>query len=101
MEQRLYHHERLGAVECLGCRELIEIPHCAVLRAGQRPERVRGNPENLLLWLELQELDHEKCLSFNDAEKALAARQHRFSLGSQRRTSRSGSASGSGGMRRG
>jgi hypothetical protein len=73
----LYHHERWGAYECLGCNELIEIPALAVLAAGRLPVRIKTNPENLLIWVEMIELDHAKCSSFKDAKMARDARTFR------------------------
>lgn len=73
----LYYHERDGAYQCLGCHEFIEIPHCAVLKGGQRPEPVKHNPENRMIWVELTELDHTPCLLFADAEMARHAREFR------------------------
>lgn len=73
----LYHHERLNAYECLGCHEMLEVPATAVLRNGQRPERVRDNPENLLRWVELHAKDHKDCAKFKDADKAEQHRAYR------------------------
>ena len=72
----LYYHDRLGAFECLGCGEMIEIPHCAVLTKGSRREPVRNSPENMLIWTELIEMDHAPCLAFSDAAMAAQAREH-------------------------
>jgi len=73
----LYHHERLGAFECLGCFEMIEIPGFAVVAQGQPPFRIKGDPLNLLLWRELIELDHRPCVQFKDSRMAEQARTHR------------------------
>lgn len=73
----MYHHAGFGCLECMGCRELIEVPHEAVLKNGQPPVPIKSNPENLMLWRELMELDHEKCSSFKDARMAQQARQYR------------------------
>ena len=56
---------------------MIEIPKWAVLHAGKPKEEVRGNPENLLRWRELIELDHQPCINFTDAAMAKQARAHR------------------------
>lgn len=80
---KLYRYEVMGelrGVECMGCHDVMEVPTFAVLHAGKRPERIRGNPENLLAWLELQELFHEKCNLFSDAEKAEQQREFRHGL---------------------
>lgn len=76
---RLYCHEGIGAYECLGCSELIEVPKFGWLNIGGVRQHVRivGQPENLMLWVELHELDHAKCHEFKDADKALQAREHR------------------------
>lgn len=78
-ESPLYHHPDLNAFECLGCGEFIEVPRLAIIGDGhkRRVARIAGQPENLLLWLEMHELDHAKCHLFGDAEKALQARAHR------------------------
>lgn len=73
----LYRHEQYGCLECMGCRELIEIPFEAVLKGGHGPVPIKANPENLLIWIELQELDHEKCSSFQDARQAALCREFR------------------------
>jgi hypothetical protein len=75
----LYHHARYGCYECLGCTEIIEIPRWGWLVVNGHRCRVpvQGNPENLLLWLEMQQLDHEKCQMFNDVQKAKDAREFR------------------------
>ena len=72
----LYFHDRLGAYECLGCGEWIEIPVCAVLSKGSRREPVRNSPENLMIWTELIEMDHAPCMAFKGAELAAQAREH-------------------------
>ena len=79
MDYRLYHHRELGAFECLGCRELIEIVSFAWLKIGGLKQRVRvkGNPENMQLFRELHEMDHKQCHLFKDADKAKAAREFR------------------------
>ena len=79
----LYLHRRYDAYECLGCGEMIEIPGMAVLKAGQLPQRVNGNPENLLCWREMMELDHAPCVRFTDAAMAEQARMYRAPLRSQ------------------
>lgn len=73
----LYHHARYDAYECLGCQEMIEIPRRAVLEAGRQAEAVKGNPENMLRWVELMELDHKPCTQFSDSRMAEQAREHR------------------------
>jgi len=73
----LYHHEQLGAYECMGCREFIEIPAFAVVAQGHPPVRIKGDPLNLLLWRELMELDHAKCSQFKDERMMKQAREHR------------------------
>lgn len=73
----LYRFPHLPAVECLGCLEVIEIPKWGVVRAGGAREPIRDHPENLMLWLELQGLDHSKCASFATVEEAKQARQFR------------------------
>lgn len=82
----LYHHEQWGAVECMGCHELIEIPAFAVIKSGFPPVRIKADALNLLLWCELIELDHAPCLRFFDAEMASQARTHhnRISRGAPR-----------------
>jgi hypothetical protein len=62
----LYLHCRWDAFECLGCGAMIEIPTVAILKAGGRPVRVRGNPENLLCWREAIAVEHVSCESFID-----------------------------------
>lgn len=61
-----YHHQSIGALECMGCHEYIEIPHEAVLKNGQAKARIKDDPLNLLLWRELMEIKHEKCSAFKD-----------------------------------
>jgi hypothetical protein len=73
----LYHHERLGALECMGCFEMVEIPIFAVIKQGQPPVRIKGDPLNLLLWRELIEMDHEPCMQFKDDCIARQAREYR------------------------
>ena len=72
----LYYHDRLGAYECLGCGEMIEIPAFATLKMGCRREPVQSNPENLLIWTELIEMDHAPCIQFKDSDMAAQAREH-------------------------
>ena len=72
----LYHHEQLGAYQCLGCGEFIEIPGYAVLTKGTRREPIRNSPENLMIWIELIEMDHAPCVAFKGAEMAAQAREH-------------------------
>ena len=76
-ESPLYHHAQWGAYECMGCGELIEIPALAVLASGQMPVRIKSNPENLFIWVELMELDHQPCLAFSDLKMAQDARLYR------------------------
>ena len=78
-ESPLYFHERLGAYECLGCGEFLEVPKFAVLKVDNKIQRVpiRGDALNLILWREMNEIDHEKCAEFQDEAKALDYRQHR------------------------
>lgn len=73
----LYYHERYQALECRGCLEIIEIPKFAVIRAGGMREPVREHGENLLLWRELQEIEHAKCSSFGSVLEAQQARKFR------------------------
>jgi hypothetical protein len=73
----LYHHEQLGAFECTGCFEMIEIPGFAVVRQGHAKVRIKGDTLNLLLWRELIELDHRPCIQFKDSRMAEQARTHR------------------------
>ena len=73
----LYHYVEWAAYECMGCHELIEIPALAVLAAGRLPVRIKTNPENLLIWVEMIEMDHAKCSSFKDAKMAQDARTYR------------------------
>ena len=73
----LYHHERDDYYECLGCGALLEVPQVAVLRAGRSPAAVVTNPENRMLWVELQRLDHAPCAKFLDAHQAALARSFR------------------------
>lgn len=73
----LYHHERLGAFECMGCFEMIEIPGYAIVRAGAQPVPIKGDPLNLLLWKEIIEISHRPCIQFADARMAEQARQYR------------------------
>ena len=70
----LYYHDRLGAYECLGCGEMIEIPYRAVLEAGREAVDVKRHPENRLLWLELMALDHRHCHEYHDVRRAREAR---------------------------
>ena len=75
----LYHDERWGFYECLGCQEQIEVPRWAWLKvSGEKAYvRIAGQPENLMLWLEMHTLDHALCHLFKDAEKAREAREFR------------------------
>jgi len=74
---RLHHHPQFNCYECHGCQELIEIPRWATLRVKGRLRRVRlwGQPDNTVLWLEMQELDHAVCAQFQDMAKAADARE--------------------------
>lgn len=76
----------LGCYECAGCGEQLSVPRRAVIEAGRRAVRIEGHPENRLLWLELQTLDHSPCTEFKDQRLAQAARTFRRGL---RRLSRS------------
>ncbi|MGA8730300.1 MAG: hypothetical protein WB608_16215 [Terracidiphilus sp.] len=76
----LYHHRELGAFECMGCYDMIEIPRMAVLKAGCPRVPIQGSPENLAIWTELQELDHQPCMSFSDACQAQQHREHRKTI---------------------
>jgi hypothetical protein len=75
----LYYYHQHKCYECLGCHELIEVPRYATLMVDGKMQRVAvmNNAENLLIWRELHELDHEKCGAFGDAAKAKDAREHR------------------------
>ena len=79
----LYLHRCYDAYECLGCGAMIEIPCVAVLKQGSRPVRVKGNPENLLCWQELMELDHMPCIKFTDSAMAEQARMYRKPMRAQ------------------
>lgn len=78
--QGLYHHRGIDVYECLGCGQMIEVPGMGVMRAGQMPENVARNPENRMIWLELQELDHAACGRFRDVKMAEDARRFRHPL---------------------
>ena len=73
----LYHHERDDYYECMGCGALLEVPRIAVLQGGRSAVSIVTNPENRLLWVELQTLDHEPCTKFLDAHQAAQARTFR------------------------
>ncbi|MGA2890330.1 MAG: hypothetical protein ABSE51_19980 [Terracidiphilus sp.] len=73
----LYFHARYGAYECMGCYELIEIPYKATLVDGKERVRIKDNPENLVIWQEMMELDHQPCMAFSDVKMAQDAREHR------------------------
>lgn len=73
----LYYHERMQALECPGCLEVIEVPKFAVIRAGGMREPVRFHGENFLLWRELQDLEHSRCSSFATVQEAQDARRFR------------------------
>lgn len=66
----LYHHEQYDCYECLGCREVMEVPFKAVLKNGQSPEFIKRNPENRLIWIELMQEGHSRCHLFKDADLA-------------------------------
>ena len=72
----LYHHERLGAFECLGAAGRNSTA-AAAMPSRQPPVRIKGDPLNLLLWRELIELDHRPCVQFKDSRMAEQARTHR------------------------
>lgn len=76
----LYRHERLDAYECLGCGEMLEVPAFAVLKGGAARVRVKNDPENQLMWVQLMELDHEPCGSFKDVVQAESHRKFRHPL---------------------
>lgn len=78
--EALYHHERDDYYECLGCGALIEVPRCAVLHGGSAPVLILANPENRMIWLELQTLDHLPCATYQDADKAEQARTYRRTI---------------------
>lgn len=78
---KLYHHEQYDCYECLGCREVLEVPFKAVLKNGHAPEFIKRNPENRMLWLELMNAGHSRCHLFGDEEKA---RQDRERIRTQR-----------------
>lgn len=75
----LYYYPQWKAYECLACRQVIEIPRYATLMVDGKMQRVKvlDNPEHLLIWRELHEIDHERCGSFKDEAKAKDAREHR------------------------
>lgn len=75
----LYYHVRSNYFECLSCHEEIEVPRMAHLKIGGEKAfvRIAGQPENLLLWLEMHTLDHALCHLYKDAEQAKAAREFR------------------------
>lgn len=81
MESPLYHHSEFDAYECMGCGEMLEVPSHATLKVDgvMRKVRVRGQPENMVLWREMHDLDHRDCAKFKDAEKATAHREFRRS----------------------
>lgn len=60
---KLFYHRDYDCYTCLGCGEAIEVPWRAVLRNGRDAVEVKENPENRLLWLELMEQGHDKCLA--------------------------------------
>jgi hypothetical protein len=76
----LYYHERWDCYECLDCQTMIEVPRWAVLTGGRVRVPVKGHPENRLLWLELQRLDHGPCAAFQSAEQAQQARTYRKAI---------------------
>lgn len=56
---------------------MIEVPKRAYLKQGAaKPERL-DNPENLMIWLEMHQLDHAECSSYLDAKLARNARLFR------------------------
>jgi hypothetical protein len=75
----LYYHDRWSAYECLGCGEMLEVPSLAFLKIEGKVQRVpvRNNPENLMLWRELHEIDHGQCRDFKDEKKAVQHREYR------------------------
>lgn len=75
-----YHYPEYDAYECLGCGASLEVPRHAVLRAGQAPVRVKSDPENRLIWLDLMRIDHAACGQFQDARMAEEARRYRKPL---------------------
>lgn len=79
----------LNCYACPGCDELIPVPRRAVLHAGRKAVPIEGHPENRLLWMELQTLDHRPCTEYHDRRLAQAARKFGRGL---RRLSRSASA---------
>jgi hypothetical protein len=60
---QLYFHREYDCYTCLGCGATIEVPWQAILKAGQGPVSVKESPENRVLWLELIEIDHGRCLN--------------------------------------
>lgn len=81
-ESPLYFHPRYDAYECLGCGEMLEVPKFARLKIDNKIQRVaiKGDPLNLLLWREMQEIDHGECAQFQDVEKAKDHREHRATI---------------------
>ena len=72
---KLYYHEQYDCYECLGCKEVLEVPFMAVLKNGQPREYVKRNPENRLVWVELMQAGHARCHLFQDEEKARQDRE--------------------------
>ena len=70
VQSAFYHHADLDCYECLGCTTRIEVPHWAVIQGSKERVRIKTDPLNRLLWLELREIEHEKCASYKDVEKA-------------------------------
>lgn len=96
----LYWHRDVDAYECLGCGELLEVPQFAVMKGGHAREQVKHHPENRMLWIELQTLDHALCHQFKDQQMAENARRFRRKIirlcatGAGQRNFPSGAASG-------
>lgn len=99
----LYHHATMDTFECMGCHEMIEVPRVARLGNGheRRAVRIAGQPENLLIWLEMHELDHAQCHLYEDADKARQAREYRKEAARRKLTGESRDRCGSASATRG
>ena len=62
----VYWHERLHALECMGCMSTIEVRRA-----------IYEDPERLATIRQLLELDHEDCWRYGDVQHARDARNFR------------------------
>jgi hypothetical protein len=63
------HYADTDTYECLGCHGLIPVPRLAILEEQNEIVRIKDNPLNRMLWLEVLEEKHQNCAHRNHHER--------------------------------